>query len=297
MIRNKYFRSKLINKLCFGTANLTNNYGILKKKNKFSSKKIKEIFYVLGKNKIANIDTAISYKNVEKKIGQLDLKKFKIFTKLPKLPKKCTDINKWSLKNINHSLNSLNTKSLSGVLIHHSEDLIGKNKKKLYQALLFLKKKKLVNKIGVSIYNFKILDKILNEFKVDIIQVPFNILDRRLVTKNYLNKIKRKKIQIHVRSIFLQGILLSNFKKIPKKFFRWKNLFKTWNFWLKKNKISKLQACLNFILSFKQIDVIIFGAYSKKQIKQIINAVNQSTKIYPKNIFSNNLQLIDPRRW
>ena len=149
----------------------------------------------------------------------------------------------------------------------------------------------------MSIYNFKILDKILNEFKVDIIQVPFNILDRRLVTKNYLNKIKRKKIQIHVRSIFLQGILLSNFKKIPKKFFRWKNLFKTWNFWLKKNKISKLQACLNFILSFKQIDVIIFGAYSKKQIKQIINAVNQSTKIYPKNIFSSNLQLIDPRRW
>ena len=75
MIRNKYYRSKLINKLCFGTANLTNNYGILKKKNKFSSKKIKEIFYVLGKNKITNIDTAISYKNVEKKIGQLDLKK------------------------------------------------------------------------------------------------------------------------------------------------------------------------------------------------------------------------------
>ena len=132
---------------------------------------------------------------------------------------------------------------------------------------------------------------------MDIIQVPFNILDRRLVTKNYLNKIKRKKIQIHVRSIFLQGILLSNFKKIPKKFSKWKNLFKTWNFWLKKNKISKLQACLNFILSFKQIDVIIFGAYSKMQIKQIINAVNQSTKIYPKNIVSNNLQLIDPRRW
>ena len=51
-----------------------------------------------------------------------------------------------------------------------------------------------------------------------MIQVPFNILDRRLATKNYLNKIKKKKIQIHVRSIFLQGILLANIKKIPKKF-------------------------------------------------------------------------------
>jgi len=137
----------------------------------------------------------------------------------------------------------------------------------------------------------------LDEFKVDMIQVPFNILDRRLITKNYLNKIKKKKIQIHVRSIFLQGILLTNIKKMPKKFSKWKNLFKAWYTWLEKNKLSKLQACLNFILSFKQIDVIIFGACSKMQIKQIINAVNQSTKLYPKNIISNNLQLIDPRQW
>jgi len=155
----------------------------------------------------------------------------------------------------------------------------------------------LINKIGVSIYNFNTLDKILDEFKVDMIQVPFNILDRRLATKNYLNKIKKKKIQIHVRSIFLQGILLANIKKIPKKFLKWKNLFKSWHAWLEKNKLSKLQACLNFILSFKQIDVIIFGACSKMQIKQIINTVNQSTKLYPKNIISNNLKLIDPRQW
>ena len=149
----------------------------------------------------------------------------------------------------------------------------------------------------MSIYNFNTLDKILDEFKVDMIQVPFNILDRRLATKNYLNKIKKKKIQIHVRSIFLQGILLANIKKIPKKFLKWKNLFKSWHAWLEKNKLSKLQACLNFILSFKQIDVIIFGACSKMQIKQIINAVNQSTKFYPKYIVSDNLKLTDPRQW
>ena len=297
MIRNKNHKSKLISKLCFGTANFVNNYGILKKKNKFSPKKIKDIFSLLRKNKILNIDTATSYKNVEKKIGHFKLKNFSVFTKLPKLPKKCMDIKKWSLTNINHSLDSLNTKSLSGVFIHHSEDLIGKNKIKLYEALLSLKKKKLINKIGVSIYNFNTLDKILDEFKVDMIQVPFNILDRRLATKNYLNKIKKKKIQIHVRSIFLQGILLANIKKIPKKFLKWKNLFKSWHVWLEKNKLSKLQACLNFILSFKQIDVIIFGACSKMQIKQIINTVNQSTKLYPKNIISNNLKLIDPRQW
>ena len=297
MIHNKHNKPKLISKLCFGTANFANNYGILKKKNNLSKKKIKNILELLKKNKISNIDTAIFYKNVEKKIGHFNLKNFSIFTKLPKLPKKCTDIKKWSLMNINHSLNNLNKKRLPGVFIHHSEDLIGKNKIKLYEALLSLKKKKLINKIGVSIYNFNILDKILDEFKVDMIQVPFNILDRRLATKNYLNKIKKKKIQIHVRSIFLQGILLANIKKIPKKFLKWKNLFKSWHAWLEKNKLSKLQACLNFILSFKQIDVIIFGACSKMQIKQIINTVNQSTKLYPKNIISNNLKLIDPRQW
>ena len=84
---------------------------------------------------------------------------------------------------------NLNKKRLPGVFIHHSEDLIGKSKIKLYEALLSLKKKKLINKIGVSIYNFNTLDKILDEFKVDMIQVPFNILDRRLITKNYLKTI------------------------------------------------------------------------------------------------------------
>ena len=74
-------------------------------------------------------------------------------------------------------------------------------------------------------------------------------------------------------------------------------MFKSWHAWLEKNKLSKLQACLNFILSFKQIDVIIFGAGSKMQIKQIINAVNQSTKLYPKYIVSTNSKLTDPRQW
>ena len=187
MIHDKHNKLKLISKLCFGTANFANNYGILKKKNNLSKKKIKNILELLKKNKISNIDTAIFYKNVEKKIGHFNLKNFSIFTKLPKLPKKCTDIKKWSLMNINHSLNNLNKKRLPGVFIHHSEDLIGKNKIKLYEALLSLKKKKLINKIGVSIYNFNTLDKILDEFKIDMIQVPFNILDRRLITKNYLN--------------------------------------------------------------------------------------------------------------
>jgi len=183
LIHNKHNKPKLISKLCFGTANFANNYG-LKKRNNFSQKKIRDILELLRKNKIKNIDTAISYKNVEKKIGHFNLENFNIFTKLPKLPKKCSDIKKWSLMNINNSLNSLNRKRLSGVFIHHSEDLIGKNKIKLYEALLFLKKKKIINNIGVSIYDFNILDKILNEFKIDMIQVPFNILDRRLATKN-----------------------------------------------------------------------------------------------------------------
>ena len=102
MIRDKHNKSKLISKLCFGTANLANNYGIFKKKNNFSLKKIKDILELLKKNKISNIDTAISYKNAEKKIGHFNLENFSIFTKLPKLPKKCNDIKKWSLININY---------------------------------------------------------------------------------------------------------------------------------------------------------------------------------------------------
>ena len=82
----------------------------------------------------------------------------------------------------------------------------------------FLKKKKIIRKIGVSVYNTNELDKILDKYKIDMVQLPLNLFNRTFLYKNYLKKLKKKNIEIHLRSIFLQGILLQDYKKIPKYF-------------------------------------------------------------------------------
>ena len=73
-------------------------------------------------------------------------------------------------------------------------------------------KKKIIKKYGYSIYSFSNLKKICNKVKPDIIQCPYNILDRRLTEKNNLNFLKKNSIEVHVRSVFLQGLLLMSKK-------------------------------------------------------------------------------------
>ncbi len=284
-------------KLVIGTANFGQSYGISRHKTKLSFQTMKKILSYANRHGIKSLDTAISYGNTEKILGKFNLKNYKIFTKLPKLPKNCSNINQWVLKNITNSIKRFKTKKISGIFLHHAEDLLGRNKKDLYDSLQKAKEKGLVEKIGVSIYNFKTLEKILKEFKFDIVQVPFNIFDRRLEHFKYLKKIKEKKIKIYIRSIFLKGILLLGTEKIPKNFFKWNPLFKLWNSWLARNKISNLNACINYVFNFKEVDKIIIGVSNLQQIKEIFNAVQNKTKLFPKNLFSNDQNLINPIKW
>ena len=177
-------------------------------------------------------------------------------------------------------MDDLNKKKIYGLLIHDYKQL--KNNKRLFQDLINLKKK-IINKIGVSIYSekeFYELKKYYN--KIDILQLPINIFDQRLIDSNFLKRIKRYNIEIHARSIFLKGILLKqNFNKLPKYFFKWKlDLIKLKNF-NKANNLTRLESCLNFVSNIKEIDKIIIGVKSKSQLEQILK-ISSSKKIKKK---------------
>ena len=182
--------------------------------------------------------------------------------------------------------------------MHDSSDLIKSKKNILYKTLNKLKKKKLVKKIGVSVYDLKETDSLLKNYKIDIIQLPLNIIDRRFAEHNYLKKLKEKNIEIHIRSIFLKGLLLLNKKNIPSKFKKWNKTWDEWDEWTDKNKFSKLEACINYVNSFKEIDRIIVGVNNCVQLKEILSVFqNRNKKINFKKIFNHDNKLIDPRSW
>ena len=268
--------------LILGTANFGQKYGINQKK-KLNIKNIKKIINFANKNKINFFDTSRSYKNSEKIIGGSKSRNSKIITKVPPLPNniKSNDIKKWLNKQISLSLKKSKVKKFYAILLHKSEALLGKEGYKLYTALNELKKKKLTRKIGVSIYNFNTLNSILKKFKIDVIQLPFNVFDQRLLYKKI--NFYQSKPEIHIRSIFLQGLLLMNASELPRKLKNFKKFWISWNKVLDKNNMSPLNGCLNFILNFKhKFDYIVVGCQNINQLKQIIRHKREK---FPKDFY------------
>lgn len=292
--------SNLTNKLIIGTAQFKKGYGITNINKRINNKEIKKIFTLINKNNIKYFDTAPFYGNSEKILGEYINQK-EIVTKIPDIKEKI--ISKKSIletkKILFQSIKNLKINNLYGVLLHSSFDLLKPGKKYLIDFLRGIKKDKITKKVGVSIYEKKDFYDIQKFFSPDIIQLPLNIIDRRLITNNFLKKIKDKKIEIHARSVFLQGVLLENPKNFPPFFQQFKSDFLHLRNEIKKNKISLLKAYLAFVLTIKEIDKIVIGIALSKQLKQILKIFNlkKIEKIDIDIPVISNKTLLDPRLW
>ena len=285
------------NKIILGSANFDQIYGI--KKNFIKKSEIKKLFNLALKNKIKTIDTSPLYNKSEKIIGLLNNNRFKIISKIPKPPKniKRENIKKWLKQNVMISLKNLKIKKFECLLLHNANSLLCKNGDEIYKGIRNMKINGFTSKIGVSIYDFNVLDKILKKFKFNLIQAPFNILDQRLVEKGWLKKLKKRKIEVHARSIFLQGILLLKHNQLPKKLIKLSKKLMVWENWLKKNKFSSLQVCLSFVLNQRQLDGIVVGYNNVNQLNQILKSKQLKNNFSLPNLNIKNKKLIDPREW
>ena len=285
------------NKIILGSANFDQIYGI--KKNFIKKNEIKKLFNLALKNKIKTIDTSPLYNKSEKIIGLLNNNRFKIISKIPKPPKniKRENIKKWLKQNVMISLKNLKIKKFECLLLHNANSLLCKNGDEIYKGIRNMKINGFTSKIGVSIYDFNVLDKILKKFKFNLIQAPFNILDQRLVEKGWLKKLKKRKIEVHARSIFLQGILLLKHNQLPKKLIKLSKKLMVWENWLKKNKFSSLQICLSFVLNQRQLDGIVVGYNNTNQLNQILKLKQIKNNFSLPNLNIKNKKLVDPREW
>ena len=285
-------------KLVLGSAQFGLRYGATNNKGEISNKDIIKILNLSRKKKIKNIDSSGQYGNSEKKIGSLCKKKFNIISKIPRIPKKTKNISEWVFLNTLITIKNLKIKKLYGILVHDEGDLMRGHKYEVFKALKELKKTGLVKNIGVSIYDYSNLKKILFDFKLDIVQGPINIFDQRFLRKDIYSLIKKKKIKFFARSIFLQGMLLSN-KSFLQKLKNFSKYYKNWEkyeSWLKKNNFSKLQGCLNFIKNCKKINYIIIGFSSYSEFAKIVNTKFKKIQI-PKFLKCHDAQLINPLKW
>ena len=191
-----------------GTVQFGMKYGISNEEDETSVEEINSILNICKKFEIDTIDTAIDYGNSEIKLGMAGVKDFKVVTKIPSIDPKVDDVSYLIKNSIMDSLEKLKLNSIYGLLLHKSSDLKSIKNREIINSLNNLKQEGIVKKIGCSIYSPDELDFIVNSLDVDIIQAPLNLFDRRLIDSGWLSKLKSYGVEIHTRSIFLQGLLL-----------------------------------------------------------------------------------------
>jgi aryl-alcohol dehydrogenase-like predicted oxidoreductase len=276
--------------LSLGTANFGRNYG-------FKNKKIdlilaKTIFLNLKKNKISNIDTAFDYYSFSNILPKLMVNSFKLNAKISFKNK---GFNYETLeKKITKALLILKISNFECLMVHDFYLLSKKEINKTDLLLQRLKKNFLIKKVGISVYSPAELVKSWSICKPDVVQLPLSLIDNRFLETGWINRLKKNNIEIEVRSIFLQGILLSPPDIITNK--KLKNIVKKFIIWSNQYSVPRINACLSFIKE-QNIDRIIFGIETRNQLSQFIKAFKTKRFFYPKNFFQKNKYLVEPRYW
>ena len=206
-----------------GTAQFGRVYGIANKMGRPSEDSIKKIISCAQDAGVDSLDTASDYGMSEKILGNIGVEAFRVTTKLPVNNINCCDISIWIKTNLNKSLKRLKLDSIHALLLHRTGQIDKSNATAILNAVESSKDKGLIKKFGVSIYDPSELDSICKFFEPDIVQAPFNLLDRRLLESGWMERLKNRGVELHTRSTFLQGLLLLPRSKIPPKFEKWKN--------------------------------------------------------------------------
>jgi len=279
-----------MNKLALGTAQFGLDYGVTNSEGKVQVEEVELILGCAKENSINTLDTAASYGNSEEVLGSIGISDFQIITKTIPLKNGVDEV----IKHFKQSLTFLNKSSVNGLLIHHFNEIEHKNFNTLFKELTELKRQGLVNKIGFSTYTPEQVDFLLKNFDFDLIQVPFNIFDNRLIQGGQLQALNNKGMEVHARSVFLQGVLL-DFNNLSNYFSPWKKEFSIYQEIVKDNGLSLLECALNFVLNIREIDKVLLGVNSERQLKEIVQAVKRRSNLsaYP----INDINLLNPSLW
>ena len=273
-----------MNRFCLGTVQFGLKYGISNKIGKPKKKQVKDIVRFALDNNIDLFDTAQSYGNSEQLLGEifneLDVQNdIKVISKLSPNFK----INEIHLQ-INKSLNNLMIDSLWGLLLHRYEPSIINNK--FRELIINLKKENKILNFGVSIYNPNDAIEALNESLFDIIQVPFNILDRRLIDNKFFEIAKEKNKKVFIRSIYLQGLLLMSNSDLKNKNMDWAiPMLSELHEYSKLYKIELKSFASMAINNYVSGCYLITGVDSLNQLKENLQMLNECK--YSNEVFKN----------
>ena len=291
-------------KIGLGTAQFGLDYGISNSLGKTPIREVRRILDIASKNGIHTIDTASLYGDSEGVLGQClaGRNPFHIVTKTPQYDGKSrTQEDAKKLESVFfESLKKLEQSSVYGLLVHRAGDLLARNGALLWDAMNKLKTQGLVKKIGVSVYSAEQIDPIIESFPIDLIQLPVNVLDQRLIDSGHLKILKNRGIEIHTRSALLQGLLLMDPSELPNYFSCVRPHLQYYHRYIGSRNISPLKSALDFVLNLEEVDVVIIGVAGTGQLEQVLcetgSGIEMTSDEY-RNFAWWDEKILDPSQW
>ncbi len=285
-------------KIALGTAQFGLPYGISNTAGQTPLAEARAILTLAHAAGIRTLDTAIAYGNSEASLGELDVSAWQVITKLPEMPVSgAAAVSSWVHTQVDESLARLRCQTLHGLLLHRPAQLLGADGQALYRALLATRECGRVSKIGISIYGPDELDQLPPAMRFDIVQAPFNIIDNRMARSGWISRLQDAGCELHVRSIFLQGLLLMQAAARPAYFSRWNALWRTWEGWLKEIRLTPLQACLRHALQTPGIAKVVLGVDNATHLADILAAAAGDVPTPPAELPTDDTNLLNPAFW
>lgn len=278
--------------LSIGTAQFGLDYGVTNRTGIVSPEEVSHILELGRVNGITMLDTAIAYGTSEQVLGAQDLSGYSITTKIPSLSTSSQPLE--SL--VEGSLNRLNVDGLYGLMLHDEKDVA---EPLLIKELHSLKAKGLVEKVGASFYSPKLAISAIRSGAMDIIQVPANQLDSRFQQAGLFEISEEYGVEVHIRSLFLQGLLVTHVASRPARFQTHPDL-QRYDKYCHVQKCSSLELALQYLHKDTSSLTGVVGCTSAEQLKEIISAYNTSKKIKLNGndaLFSDDQILLNPSKW
>ena len=285
-----------INKLILGTVQFGLKYGINNSVGQVSKEEVKKILDYAQFVGINTLDTAAGYGDSEKCIGGYHYNSKELFHIITKFNKDTTISWEDSLK---ESIKKLYIGKVDVVMFHSFEHYY--SLKSELPAIINKGKGFYFDKIGVSVYTNDELEQLLYDDNVEVVQLPFNLLDNESLRADILKQLKEKGKIIHTRSTFLQGLFYKNISSLGNKF---NNLIPSLTLiseLVRENNININALAMQYVLSKDYIDGVLIGVDSSSQLKDNIVSLqsNISKEVLAKidKIKINNTDLLNPSKW
>lgn len=277
-------------RLALGTVQFGLDYGISNLDGQVSDGELDAIIALARQTGIDTLDTAQAYGNAERRLGQRDTSHFTLIDKLaPGLP----------LANvqtaINNSIRLLGRKRLDGLLLHRSQDA----SLALFELLTELQHQGSIGKLGVSVYSPEELGAWLAAgYPLELVQLPANMLDQRFLNTGWLDKLAEMGCEIHVRSLFLQGLLLMQPTQRPDHFHRFAADLERFDNW--RASLSPLGRALSLMTALPQVKRFVVGVCHEQELAAIVaasHALHECNEAEIAPLASIEHDLINPALW